>query len=114
MEEKKIAQKVTQLKALKKLVRIANGVETSMQQSIADLAKLGEVYPLDDGLDREELHYNLGRNIVGMIDVKMLDRGIIFTSDLLDGVKYEAPASDLESTLRKRSLSSSLISAHSA
>lgn len=90
-EETKIAQKVKHLKVLEEHVRNANGIEASMQQSISELESLGEVYSLDDKIKREELHYTFGRDKIGVIDVKV-DRGIIFTSELLGGVVHKSAA----------------------
>jgi hypothetical protein len=89
--ENKIAKKVKQLKALERDVKNANRIEASIRGKITELAKMGRVdYILDDGIEREELHYTLGENNIGVIDVKM-DRGIIFTSELLGGITHTKP-----------------------
>jgi hypothetical protein len=92
-EERKIAQKVKQLKVLEEHVRNANGIEALMQQTISEPESLGELYSLDDKIKREELHYTLGRDKIGCIDLKV-DRGIIFTSELLNGVLHKSAVAD--------------------
>jgi translation elongation factor EF-G len=88
--EQKIAEKVKGLKSLHSHVKNANNLHSSIEESVAQLAALGEEYfvEAEDIPNNTMMNYCFGREKLGVLDV-FWDRGVLFTSELLDGIVEE-------------------------
>jgi hypothetical protein len=88
--EQKIAEKVKGLKSLHSHIKNANNLHASIEESVAELAVLGEEYfvDADDIPNNTMMNYCFGREKLVVLDV-FWDHGVLFTSELLDGIVEE-------------------------